>query len=349
MSEAIDPNGTHVETSRPRLGELLVERGLLTPERLEEALEKQRATNLPLGTILVQDGLVPTHAIAMALADQVGAPLKTEHGYATGHGPRGTPPPAPGGVRPLRPPPTTDSLDPPAILPGLRLPDPPAPTEPVSGLRLPDPPAPTEPVSGLRLPDPPLPEPVPAPVPEPVSAPPPAPTPEPQVDLPSLPEPEARELPPAEHDVETSLIETRFAALEARAAELEASLAAAAGDRDAEPAFAEELRARISELEELVALYRAEATTPPPAGRVYSSERHVLMAVNGERYELFERKGPAPEVGEVVRMSGDRSYRVLRVGPAPYPGAYEACAFLDEIRPRGEEGPGGFEPPTQGL
>jgi hypothetical protein len=34
-------------------------------------------------------------------------------------------------------------------------------------------------------------------------------------------------------------------------------------------------------------------------------------------------------VGTMIELSGGRTGRVLRVGPAPFPGATEACAYLE--------------------
>jgi DNA repair exonuclease SbcCD ATPase subunit len=71
--------------SRPLLGELLVNAGLVTPEVMAKALAEQQRTGLPIGRILVESGYVPGHRIAMALADQHGGPVRTEYGLATGH------------------------------------------------------------------------------------------------------------------------------------------------------------------------------------------------------------------------------------------------------------------------
>jgi hypothetical protein len=71
--------------SRPLLGELLVNAGLVTPEVMAKALAEQQRTGLPIGRILVEGGYVPGHRIAMALADQHGGPVRTEYGLATGH------------------------------------------------------------------------------------------------------------------------------------------------------------------------------------------------------------------------------------------------------------------------
>ena len=231
MNEARKPDDQGPAASRPRLGELLVERGLISQERLDQAVAEGEATGLPLGTILVRDGLVTTHSVAMALADQQGAPLKTEFGFAIG-----SRAPSGGDVVPLRPPPTSDGMAPPPV-----------------------------------------------------------------------------ELQPDRADE-----------LDARFAALETVIDGLIDERN-------ELRERLAMLEDLIAAERAGRAVATQ--RTYSSERHVLLAPNGERYELYERKGPAPEVGTVVELSGRGGFRVLRVGPAPFPGALEACAFLDPLPP----------------
>lgn len=55
-------------TWRP-LGELIVERGLITQEQLEDALLEQRITNKRLGTILIDKGIVTAQALTDALVD----------------------------------------------------------------------------------------------------------------------------------------------------------------------------------------------------------------------------------------------------------------------------------------
>jgi DNA repair exonuclease SbcCD ATPase subunit len=155
-------------------------------------------------------------------------------------------------------------------------------------------------------------------------------------------------------------------ALEQRAAAL-AALDAAHSARDEEAKVTKALRARVAELEQTVredhvssvaaadaevealravvelqeqAIAGAEAReqalrdTPPspadsPGRRMYSETSHFLFAPGAEGYELFERSGIAPAVGAVIDLSGGRQLRVVRLGPAPYPGAREACAYLE--------------------
>jgi hypothetical protein len=61
----------------PRLGALLVERGLLTPVQLQEALLEQQRTGVRLG-------YVSPATVAQALATQHGGLAKTEFGMAIG-------------------------------------------------------------------------------------------------------------------------------------------------------------------------------------------------------------------------------------------------------------------------
>ena len=66
------------------LGELLLEKGLVTPDELELALAEQADTDRLLGAILVDRGYVSGPALAVALAEQYGVELPTERGFGTG-------------------------------------------------------------------------------------------------------------------------------------------------------------------------------------------------------------------------------------------------------------------------
>jgi hypothetical protein len=52
------------------LGQLLVQRGLLTPEELEAALDEQERTGGKLGEILLRNGLLSRLALASSLHEQ---------------------------------------------------------------------------------------------------------------------------------------------------------------------------------------------------------------------------------------------------------------------------------------
>jgi len=90
----------------------------------------------------------------------------------------------------------------------------------------------------------------------------------------------------------------------------------------------EEQAASLAAAEELARTLEAPRTTDR---RAYTDERHVLFVPAAGRYELLERRGPAPEVGAVVALSGGRRFRVLRVGPAPFPGDASACVYLEPL------------------
>ena len=68
----------------PRLGDVLVHYGVVTPQQLEVALAEQRQSGRPLGEIIVDRGFAPGPMVAQALATQRGGLLKTEYGFATG-------------------------------------------------------------------------------------------------------------------------------------------------------------------------------------------------------------------------------------------------------------------------
>lgn len=57
-----------------RLGELLIEAGVLTQAQLDNALEIQKARKLKLGTILIQERIVPESQLIQALSRQLSIP-----------------------------------------------------------------------------------------------------------------------------------------------------------------------------------------------------------------------------------------------------------------------------------
>lgn len=66
------------------LGEVLVEKGLITDGELDSALAEQELTGRRLGEILIARGFVSGPALTMALADQFGVEVETESGYGSG-------------------------------------------------------------------------------------------------------------------------------------------------------------------------------------------------------------------------------------------------------------------------
>ncbi|RMH38658.1 MAG: GspE/PulE family protein [Gammaproteobacteria bacterium] len=60
---------------RIRLGDLLVQKGLITKAQLEAALEEQKKTGRKLGATLIQMGLVSEHRLLSLLSDQLKVPF----------------------------------------------------------------------------------------------------------------------------------------------------------------------------------------------------------------------------------------------------------------------------------
>jgi hypothetical protein len=66
------------------LGRLLVSKGLLSDDQLENALREQVLTGRRLGEILVELGFVSHRALSLTLAEQYGVDLPSETGFGTG-------------------------------------------------------------------------------------------------------------------------------------------------------------------------------------------------------------------------------------------------------------------------
>ncbi len=71
----------HDGTPRPRLGEILVQRGKLEHAALERALRLQQESGEKLGALLVTLGLVAQRDVAEALSHQLGLPLADGQAY----------------------------------------------------------------------------------------------------------------------------------------------------------------------------------------------------------------------------------------------------------------------------
>ena len=67
-----------------RLGELLVEKGLLDGMQLEEALAEQEDSGRLLGEIVVDRGYVPMISLVNVLTEQLNGALETEAGFGCG-------------------------------------------------------------------------------------------------------------------------------------------------------------------------------------------------------------------------------------------------------------------------
>jgi uncharacterized coiled-coil protein SlyX len=79
----------------PKLGEVLLQHGIVTADELSVALAEQEKTGRPIGEIIVELGFAPGPIVAQALATQRGGMVKTEYGYATGFTAVAQPAPAP--------------------------------------------------------------------------------------------------------------------------------------------------------------------------------------------------------------------------------------------------------------
>ena len=89
MLDALDTVGVREaepQASHPPLGSLLLERGLITDEQLQHALAEQGQSGLPLGQVLIGLSYVTAATVAQALATQHGGVVKTEFGLSTGFG-----------------------------------------------------------------------------------------------------------------------------------------------------------------------------------------------------------------------------------------------------------------------
>lgn len=66
------------------LGELFVEKGLISTDQLEEALAEQAATGKRLGEILVRNNLISSPELTQTLMEQLGREVAKEEGFGTG-------------------------------------------------------------------------------------------------------------------------------------------------------------------------------------------------------------------------------------------------------------------------
>jgi type IV pilus assembly protein PilB len=74
------PIGSSVAAARIPVGELLVEAGVVDRGALEVALQAQRETGMPLGRVIVSQGLASAETVANVLAAQYGRTIRAEFG-----------------------------------------------------------------------------------------------------------------------------------------------------------------------------------------------------------------------------------------------------------------------------
>jgi len=72
------------EPTRRPLGEVLLDKGLLTRQELDLALAEHEESGRLLGSILVERGFVSGPTLAVILAERYGVELSTERGFGTG-------------------------------------------------------------------------------------------------------------------------------------------------------------------------------------------------------------------------------------------------------------------------
>jgi type IV pilus assembly protein PilB len=70
--------------SRPLLGSVLVEQGVVEPDDLEEAVQAQPGSGERLGELLVSRGLICRPELDRAIATQSGVDLVEEAGFGSG-------------------------------------------------------------------------------------------------------------------------------------------------------------------------------------------------------------------------------------------------------------------------
>ena len=109
-------------------------------------------------------------------------------------------------------------------------------------------------------------------------------------------------------------LEAEVASLSGRADDVARGLAALAGSSVHAPA-----------LEALTEVHESSGAQPVDAPS--QSPSHLLFVPTDEGYELVERDGPPPSVGEGFRF-GDRAWVVTKVGPSPLPFDERSCVFF---------------------
>jgi type IV pilus assembly protein PilB len=75
LAEAADSSSRFAVRQEKRLGELLLEQGLLSKEQLDLALQEQKSKRMPLGQVLLKTGLVEEKALAQVLSVHFNVPL----------------------------------------------------------------------------------------------------------------------------------------------------------------------------------------------------------------------------------------------------------------------------------
>lgn len=61
------------------------------------------------------------------------------------------------------------------------------------------------------------------------------------------------------------------------------------------------------------------------------AEGHLLFVWKPTGYELRERDGEPPSVGDTVELDGEGTFFVSRIGPSPRPQDPRPCAYLQSV------------------
>jgi hypothetical protein len=59
---------------------------------------------------------------------------------------------------------------------------------------------------------------------------------------------------------------------------------------------------------------------------------HLIFVGKPQGYELRERDGDAPAIGDTVELDEEGTFFVSRVGPSPRPQDSRPCAYLQSIK-----------------
>jgi hypothetical protein len=59
---------------------------------------------------------------------------------------------------------------------------------------------------------------------------------------------------------------------------------------------------------------------------------HILFIWKAQGYELRERDGEPPALGDTVELDEDGTFFVSRLGPSPRPQDSRPCAYLQSVK-----------------
>jgi hypothetical protein len=308
-----------------RLGEIFVERGFVTPEQLEEALQRQRATGERVGEALVAQGSISKFELAGALAEQMSA---LEEAAATERG--SAPPeatvvslasrleePAPvveQGAEPAGPlaPPLEEqapafgqmAVSPPESAPFAVQPEPES-----APFDVPPQPEPAP----ARSPAPPVEEPLPA-FGQTVASPEPLPFEPVQAE----PVPELRQQTPPAWQLPQEW------------------QPAPQGEPRPESAITSPVEEPASAFDQMVFAAAEPAPFGPESEREQDAEPQtgsawVAFASTTAGYRLVHVDGPVPAIGETISVPDVGEVVVLRLGHSPMPNDARPCVFLEQL------------------